>query len=314
MSEDAYLISRRAGVIAKVSEHQKEILGATGAGIGVYGAATGGRLALTGARFARDAKRLPSQIPGGNAMTRASLAQTSARGVKFGRTIMGGGLIRAGVGAGVAGVGFKVNRNARRNRMVPTGNAAPAFGKSKDWKNISQYETERMQGRATARHGVSVASGGLLGMAAGDYASRNMRGAGSPLGAFDQMNQLHGAHKKNRAVVNRAYGGTRPPEAYFRARNVADRLPGGSDRKLWREATWGNSGDAERRAGKLAAAARKKELKSLGRIARKNPSAVLAGAGAGAVGVGSLMWGGGRLKARSAEHNIARLRRERSKG
>ena len=312
MSEDAYLISRRAEVISKVSEHQKEILGATGAGIGVYGAATGGRLALTGARFARDAKRLPSQIPGGNAMTRASLAQTSARGVKFGRTIMGGGLIRAGVGAGVAGVGFKVNRNARRNRMVPTGNVAPAFGKSKDWKNISQYETERMQGRATARHGVSVASGGLLGMAAGDYASRNMRGAGSPLGAFDQMNQLHGQYKRNRQTVDRARGGT-PPLAYRMSRSRF--APGGKERKLWDEATSSNEAQrATARADKLLRQARGKELKALKAIARKNPSAVLAGAGAGAVGVGSLMWGGGRLKARSAEHNIARLRRERSKG
>lgn len=191
---------------------------------------------------------------------------------------------------------------------------------SRDWKNITQYQDERGQGRRTARNGATLTSLGIG--TAGTAAALSQaypRQLGTPLQALDDVNRLNSAHKKNKKVVNRAYGGTRPPVVVRAAQTASESrfVPGGRnraiDRALMEEIFSPELSRASSRARLLADQARAKEWAAAKKIMRRNPGPAVMAAGAGAAGVGSLMWAGGRLKARNAEHNIARLRRERSR-
>lgn len=181
-----------------------------------------------------------------------------------------------------------------------------------DWKNISHWEDKRSQGRSTARNGKNLAgAGGTAVVAGGVLTQYDPNRFGTTAGAFDDLNRLAVARRKNRATVDRVRGGHMP----FGYRVTRSKFfPGGSERKLWDEATSSTEAlRANARADNLLRQARSKELKSLVKIARRHPGPSVQAAGVGAMGVGGAMWAAGRAKARHAEAKIAQRRKERGK-
>jgi hypothetical protein len=149
----------------------------------------------------------------------------------------------------------------------------------RDWKNISQYQDERQQGRSTARNGRNVAGWGATGAGLA-YGTTKV--------APDQVGTVGGAL------------------THIRDMRRAGKIRQATLREMGDDPFLAPIKTAARQSYKLAHRA---ELKHL---ATRFPGPAGMLASSGVVGVGGGMYAAGRTKARRAEANVARLRRQRA--
>jgi len=160
-----------------------------------------------------------------------------------------------GVGTAVAGggaIGVSI-RNRRRDRK------ASLSKRDKSWKNISQYETERAQGRRTERHGSAAASLGATGaLIGGELAAADPSTFGTPFRMKRQLKDLQ-QQRKDHAYQTREWNKLTGPLFDSPAEHAAD-------------------------VKRLKGLDRARTRTSLKHIARRNPATFIMAGGAGAVG------------------------------
>lgn len=156
----------------------------------------------------------------------------------------------------------------------------------RDWKNISQYQDERQQGRKTARNAGYVAGAG-----------------GTLTGASLAASGAFPAHAGTVPGAVRDFQGVMA-DRNFRRASLREMAP--DMRKYYP----GEQTEATIRAARRGGA--RMTRSGLAGVVRRNPVVAGLTASGALYGAGAGMYVSGRSKARNAERNIARLRRERA--
>jgi hypothetical protein len=168
----------------------------------------------------------------------------------------------------------------------------------RSWKNISQYQDERAQGRSTARNGKAIAGAGATGVGLSVAATQR--------------------YPKHAGTFDRAARGMRRESDQRLIRNTGLREQKAARAQY--DAGWRSAGSgphqiplADYELGARGRANAKATFRGFGNVLRRNPGVAAAVGSAGLVATGAGMYGAGRSKARRSEANIARLRRTRAK-